>query len=520
MAVLTLVLLAWWTPPARAQSPPPGLPAVVSVDQSGLDGERVKAAIEQELGVSLRIDPSSEVRLEVVVTGHRASVVYHSPGRDPVTRSVDLPKDPERATETIAFLAGNLARDEAEALLDELRAREPVPPPPAPPPAEAAAEVKPSEEATPPVPVAPAKKPAPPPAPPAEKADKLVDSSVNLSLYYPLTLLRNTEQRRLKVELGFLYSRVGAIRGVGASLGVLRVEGPVKGITGALIWNRSGPTRGLHLAGFVNEGYDELDGISAAGIANLRRGDARGIEFAGIFSSVGRMRGIQSAGMVGLGRSAEGLQLTGLVGVASDEVRGVQFAGMGGFAKRVKGIQLTGITSVASEVTGVQVSSVNVARKVRGLQLGLVNVADEIDGGALGLVSIARNGRVQPLVWLSGGGNLAVNGGVKFVTGYTYSYLGAGTGLTESGYRIEGGAGAHLTFLPFLFGEAGLAYAQERRTTEFGSDPLRQELRYDLRLGADIARLASPFVGGGLAQRLTGEGPDFRGEFSLGVALF
>jgi hypothetical protein len=74
--------------------------------------------------------------------------------------------------------------------------------------------------------------------------------------------------------------------------------------------------------------------------------------------------------------------------------------------------------------------------------------------------------------------------------------------------------------LPFLFGEAGLAYAQDRRTGAGDGDPLRQELRYDARLGAELGWVASPFLSGGLAQRLTGEGRDFRGEFAAGAAFF
>jgi hypothetical protein len=41
-----------------------------------------------------------------------------------VERSLELPGDPDAQIETIALLSGNLARDEAGALLGQLRANE------------------------------------------------------------------------------------------------------------------------------------------------------------------------------------------------------------------------------------------------------------------------------------------------------------------------------------------------------------------------------------------------------------
>ena len=521
--VLVCVALVVTTRASAQEAPPAGLPSVVNVGGSGLDGALVTKALERELGVSLRADPNAAARLEVVVTGRRANVTYFSPGKEPVTRAVDLPRDDERAVETIAFLAGNLARDEAGGLLDELRAREAAPPPPPPPPA-------PTEKPA----VAPPKPaPAPPPAKVA-KAPDLVETPFNLSLSYPTTLLPNTERRRVHFELGLVYSRIGAIRGLGATLGHLRTEQPSSGVTMALVWNQAGPVRGLQLGGFYTQGRGLLRGISMGGLVDTREGDIQGLQLAGLWAKGGNVTG-QMAGLIGLADATDGMQLAGLVTRSTERLRGLQLAGLVGTAKsvtgaqvaglvattsNVTGLQFSGITSLAETVTGLQGGLVNVARKVHGLQVGFVNVAEEVDGGALGFVSIAGNGRIQPLAWISGGNGTAANVGVKFVTGYTYSYFGAGHSLTDGRYRVEAGAGGHFSFAGSFFGEAGLAYAHDRETAQPEADPLRQELRYDVRVGADIGRLVSPFIGGGLAQRITGEGADFRGEFSAGVALF
>jgi hypothetical protein len=357
---------------------------------------------------------------------------------------------------------------------------------------------------------------------------------VNLSLYYPRTLLPNTERRRLKLELGLLSSRVGAIRGFGASLWQLRTEFASSGVTFALAWNRAGALRGVQSATFYTEGYGKLRGVGFSGIVHRREGSIEGLELAGIYGRSENVLGAQTTGLVAIAQSMDGMQLSGilarsagwtrgfqLAGIAaiSGDVTGAQIGGLVAAGQRVEGVQVGGITSLAENVDGLQVGFVSVARKVRGLQIGFVNVADEVEGGAIGLVSIARNGSVQPLAWISGGVETAANLGVKFVTGYTYSYFGGGHDFAGNGYRIEAGAGGHFPFAGSFFAEAGLAYVHKRESGPLDLDPVRQELRYDARLGVELG-LVSPFVGGGLAQRIAGEGTDFRGEFSAGVAVF
>ena len=168
----SVIGLAWLGVAGVAGAQPAGLPAVITVGGSGLDAAAIEGAVEHELGVPLVIEPSAVERLEITMTGRRANVTYYAPGREPVTRSVDLPRDPQRALETIAFLAGNLARDEASELLRQLSPtvpgsepdEVPLPPPPLPPP-----------------PPPPSPPPAPKPAAPAAKprATRLRSCSVS-----------------------------------------------------------------------------------------------------------------------------------------------------------------------------------------------------------------------------------------------------------------------------------------------------------------------------------------------------
>lgn len=489
---------------------------VIEVRASGLDSEGVKAAIERELGVPLRVDARAAQRLEIIVTGRRANVSYFAPGVEPVTRSVDLPRDRDPATLTIAFLAGNLARDEAAALLAELRPRETpaeeVPPPPLPP--------APTPVPPPPSSPGPAGKPAPPTA--KSNPSALIDTghfAFNLSLFPPVTLLSETERRRLNLELGMMYSRLGAVRGAAFTLGYLKVLGPAEGFVYALGWSRTGDMRGFQLAHLVSEGHGKLTGFSHGDLVNMRRGDVEGLQMAGVVALSHDVVGSQIGGAVSRTFDQHGATVGGIVNVAEGKVEGAQIGGVASVAKRVDGVQIGGVANVGGDVNGVQIGLVNVGGKVNGLQLGLINVSEEIHGGTLGLVNVAGNGRVQPTGWISGGTDLSAMGGVKFVTDWTYVFVGFGSELAKTRRRTEAGSGLHLAFGP-AYGEAGVGYSVVSDGEGASDEAVRQDFHYTLRLGYEVLPSVTPFVGGGLAQRLQGEGAPLRGEYFFGLAVF
>jgi hypothetical protein len=493
------------------------LPVVIEVRASGLDGESVKVAIERELGVPLRIDATAAQRLEIVITGRRAHVSYFAPGKEPVTRSVDLPRDRDRATETIAYLAGNLARDEAAALLSELRPPETpsdeVPPPPVPPPL--------ATSEPPPAPPAPVVKVPPSLAKPKPKPSGLITSdgfAFNLSLFPPVTLLRETERRRLNLELGLIYSRIGALRGAALTLGYSNVLGPSEGFVYALGWSRTGDLQGSQWS-LVSEGHGDLKGFSHGGIVNARTGDVEGVQTAGVASLSHQLVGAQLGGVVSRTFGQEGATVAGIANIAEGKVEGAQVGGIASLAKGVDGVQVSGIANVGGDVDGVQIGLVNVGGKVNGMQLGLINVSQEIHGGALGLVNIAGNGRVQPIGWVSGGTDLSLNGGVKFITDYTYVFLGFGALVTRKRSRTETGAGLHLQ-MGRAYGEAGVGYSNLSDSDSASDHALRQDFRYEARIGYEVLPSVTPFLGGALAQRLQGEGTDVRAEYFFGLAVF
>jgi len=481
---------------ARAEERAQGLPAVISIGASSLDPVAVQQAIETELQVPLVIDPTAAQRLEIAITGRRVNVTYVTPGREPVTRSVDLPKDEPRALQTLAFLAGNLARDEAGELLAQL----------APPPGESPADAPPPPPLPPPPAEAPPAPSAAPPkvVPPAEPAaPKLLTSprfAANVSLYYPLTARKHTEQWRLNLELGVAYSRVGAINGVAMNLGGLRVDQTVDGFAGAIFWTRTdGDVRGIAGSLLVAESYGRLRGIGFATLVNLHPGKVDGLQASALVTTAGDVLGIEGGALVAVGRDIQGFQ--GSAGLT--------------LGRDLRGAQL-GVVNVARDARGAQVSIVNVARRVNGVQIGLVNVADEIHGGAIGLVNVAGNGRFQPVAWFAGPGAYLV-GGYRTITDLTYLHAGVGYDLAHDHYRYEVGTGLHLALPYGFYGETGPGFAQSY-VARGGAD-VRKELRYDFRVGMEPVRGVTPFIGGTLTRRLSGGGADYRGEYSFGVSF-
>jgi hypothetical protein len=524
--------------PIPAPEPPNGLPVVITVGSSDLDAPALETALRRELGVPLSFDPLAKDRLEIVITGRRANVTYYRSEGEPVTRSVDLPRDRERALETIGFLAGNLARDEAAELLARLTPAKEEPavePPPAPP------------EAPPSTPPPTGEKT---PSPPRRKPGELIEPSPfawNLSLFHPTTLLADTEQRRMSLEIGLAYSRLGALRGAALTLGYLRIDQPSEGYAAALLWNRTGRFKGIQTATFVNEGHGSLTGISYADILNFRDGDILGAQGSLLYVQANAITGFQGGGLVAwsqgvrgvqlggigayAGGSVTGVQLSGTTAIARDDLEGVQLAALFGYTRDLRGVgidglvsvsrdvrgaQLAGLLSVARDLSGVQLGTVNVARRVKGVQIGVVNVADENDGGAIGLVSISKNGKIQPSVWYSGP-DTWLNVGVKFVTGYTYTLLGAGYDAGGERLRYQGSGGLHLPiargYLETGVGVARVHHQRDRYPTA------RQEARFEARVGWEVVRYVTPFAGGGFDYRFDGEGAKVRGEVVLGVSV-
>lgn len=458
-----------------------------------------------------------EIALRVVPGGELTVTLQAGPG--PVlSRSVATPARMDEVPEVTALLVGNLARDEASGLLARLRS-----------PPEAAA--------------SPAEPEPKPPSPPAERPPLLPLDGVNVSVAYPLTLRERTDERRFALELGVLYSRIGALSGVALELwGVAHVLGPVQGVVlaGLGYWH-GGPAEGLRVATLFGVGGKGLDGASVAGITTVERGDVSGVQLSTMVNvAEGDVDGVQATGLMNVARAFEGAQLSAVANLAHD-VDGVQLGGLANWARgdveglqlsyganiarRLDGVQIS-LVNVGGDVDGAQIGLVNVARDVAGLQLGLVNVAREVDGVSFAYVPYSERGRTQGVVWAAT--SMPINLGVRFHTGPlyvmpTFSYdprSGATIIDPINGDYAPGLAFGHRIDIASGFVDADVHYSNRSTGRDYGESAI--DLRYRLLGGLQVTRAFGIFAGGGLRHhfRTQGSADQFvKPELSVGVQV-
>jgi hypothetical protein len=281
---------------AQAAAP---LAVAVRSDCPDLSAEAVRRAIEDELqSWVVSVDPAALVpayapRLAVDVSIARGelAVRFDGPGRKPMIRVIPMPGSGEAALRTIAWLAGNLVRDQSADLV-------PTPAPPSP-------------AETPPKPFVPAPAPVPPVAPasvpsltvqarPAAPRELYVP--VTVSLFFPLASNADEPDVRTHVSVNLFYGRIGTLE-----------RGAQMGITNQV----TGDASGLQL-GVINDVGGDLHGAQL-GTLNRTRGHVSGGQL-GLVNTAGDVRGTQ-IGLVNVGRNVHGLQL-GLINI-SDDVDGL-----------------------------------------------------------------------------------------------------------------------------------------------------------------------------------------------------
>jgi hypothetical protein len=447
----------------RGEAQPDGALVVdLSVGDSGFQPAAVRAAIARELGV-LVVEPSpsrqAQPRLEVRFEGpERAAVSFRASDGRSVGRGIDLPRQPERAVETIALLAANLARNEAADLISELERR-----------TRAAARTEragkqPPESKAQPEAAAPSAPVAPKHEPPrSEPTDGGLAGRhlVNLSLFHPVALYPDSERRQFNLELGLFYGRVGALDGAGINAMVARVDQEM---------------HGLQLAGIGSYVGGDSVGVQAAGLGVLSRGCSRGVHLSGLVnlelgpsgarserescprsalvgaqitggynSVVGDVTGSQTSGgantVIG---NLDGLQVSGAANIVTGSVRGAQISsvniatgslvgahvgvvnvvGSGDPGSSSQGAEIGVARIDGSDLDGLQVGVVNISGRQRGAQMGVVNVSEHLDGVPIGLVNLGGNTDTSLLAFSTS--RTPVNLGIKYLTGNVFSTVSGG----------------------------------------------------------------------------------------------
>lgn len=215
-------------------------------------------------------------------------------------------------------------------------------------------------------------------------------------------------------------------------------------------------TNGRFAPEFTNDfSLNILAGISRneraaaiAGLANIIKNDAQGVQFAGLYNGIGNAgtgaafagllntansyAGVQFGGIYNSAGTFGGVQFGGLMNTAG-AMQGVQFAGVSNIAGLLKsGAQFAGVMNIGGTVHGPQFAGVgNVAGHIRGAQFaGLFNKGGVVDGVQFaGLLNIAESSRASiALINIIGDGEMGI--------GLAYNEIGNVTATFRSGGRI------------------------------------------------------------------------------------
>ncbi|QDE80466.1 LA_2272 family surface repeat-containing protein [Myxococcus xanthus] len=226
--------------------------------------------------------------------------------------------------------------------------------------------------------------------------------------------------------------------GLQSTVGVNVVRGNAEGAQLAVGGNiASGEVNGTQMAVAVNVAGKSLLGAQLGVGANVSGGPVRGFQAAvGANIATGRVHGLQASA---------GLNVAG-------QMTGLQMSSGVSYVRNLSGAQLS-IINVGGEVDGAQVGIVNIASNVTGAQVGLLNVARELDGEAVGLLSFVGGGQAHVQAWAS---DVALtNVGVKLGGRHIYSLftVGYSPSIDEDRrrYVIGAGLGGHIPAGRFFF---------------------------------------------------------------------
>jgi len=555
-AAPTAALAAPAQGPSAAWGPASPLDLVLTIEAPGLDVDEaaVRGAITRELARSAPREGATPVQVRLRVEGDSTLTIHYlSPPRAELVRTVAAPARAEELPELAALLVANLARDEASELLFGL-----------------SGQVKADGLAVGHALDAVARERGLDPAPePIATLD-----GINLSVFHPLTLLPHTERRRLGVELGLFYGRLGALSGVGLELGgVLWVDGEADGFQlGSIGYVNGGPAAGARLAGIFGIGSGRFEGGSVAGLLQVQGGDVSGAQLSSAFNIAGgKLDGAQLSVAFNSAQGASGLQLavglnlatapvTGVQGAlglnlvrgdlegaqlggafnlaTGGGVNGLQLAGGMNWSAQLEGVQLS-LSNVVGQLEGAQISLINVGRQVTGLQLGLINVAYDVKGVQLGLVNVAHavdgasvaiipynhTGATQMVAWYDSTQDF--NFGVRFQTGVLYLMPTLSYDRSTISGDIDDGSvsivpgfsvGGRLPVLDRAYIDLDVNFGS--RSDSWGDDGL--DLRYRLLAGWQFSDQFGVFAGGGVHQSVPTDGggqEPLAPELSVGIQV-
>jgi hypothetical protein len=387
----------------------------LSVGPDVVDRDALRRALEAELGVVVEDAgnaPAYMPSLSVVTLPNGNTEVALSSRTVPrSTREFLLSAQiPEERVEMVTLIAANLIRNEAAALLPELR----------------------------PTPKAAAELPAPTPPPPSRLLDPCrTYGPREFGIDLAPGVGTSSTQRGRTATRAFSLSLVGSLYD--------RLQGFELGYTGANIVRKS--VCGAQVSGGANVSWGPVVGGQFAvfnlikgsligaqlGVANVTIGDLRGLQAGVIAINHGRLTGAQLGVATYARHEVKGLQAS-VLNLALGGVQGAQLGVANYAGGDVKGLQASVFNLAVGEMKGAQLGVANVATGPATFQLGVANYAERSQA-SIGLLSIVRRGRTS--IDFTG----TIDSSLGFVTvthggKYVHNILGVGMHMNPDHKRL------------------------------------------------------------------------------------
>jgi hypothetical protein len=150
------------------------------------------------------------------------------------------------------------------------------------------------------------------------------------------------------------------------------------------------------------------------------------------------VRGLQlTAGVNVVGGDAGGVQIAAGANIVRGAARGVQIAAGPNIADEMSGLQLS-VINIGGTVNGAQIGVVNIGGTVKGAQIGVVNVAKDLQGVGVGVINYSHTGiRAIELYTTE---SVPLNLGFKLGSRHIYTAWSAGIEPGQVDYIATSGA--------------------------------------------------------------------------------
>lgn len=136
----------------------------------------------------------------------------------------------------------------------------------------------------------------------------------------------------------------------------------------------TGGISGCEIGGLINKNKSNILGFQVGGIGNITNGNVAGMQVGGLFSLADSMSGFQVNGILSKSNEVRGVQVSGIISIsksANAKISGIANINKG----NLKGIQIAGIYNQTNKLNGIQIGLINVVDTIKsGISIGLINI--------------------------------------------------------------------------------------------------------------------------------------------------